>query len=163
MTDDVLHTIFCEVECIVNSRPLTKCSDDINDDAPLTPNHLLLLRGNSSLPWGVIQDGETYRRRWRLAQQIASQFWRRWLREYLPELQRRRKWHKKLPNIQVGDLVLIADENSPRGNWPLGLVVDTKEGRDGLVRSARLKTKISEVVRPISKIIHLEEKCLSDD
>ena len=163
MTDDVLHTIFCEVECIVNSRPLTKCSDDINDDAPLTPNHLLLLRGNSSLSWGVIQDGETYRRRWRLAQQIASQFWRRWLREYLPELQRRQKWHKKLPNIQVGDLVLIADENSPRGNWPLGLVVDTKEGRDGLVRSARLKTKISEVVRPISKIIHLEEKCLSDD
>ena len=51
MTDDVLHTIFSEVECIVNSRPLTKCSDDINDDAPLTQNHLLLLRGNSSLPW----------------------------------------------------------------------------------------------------------------
>ncbi|XP_076043877.1 uncharacterized protein LOC143026966 [Oratosquilla oratoria] len=28
MIDDVLQTLFCEAESIVNSRPLTKCSDD---------------------------------------------------------------------------------------------------------------------------------------
>ena len=29
LTDEILHTVFCEVECIVNSRPITKCSDDV--------------------------------------------------------------------------------------------------------------------------------------
>ena len=50
LTDEMLHTVFCEVECIVNSRPITKCSDDVQDVAALTPNHLLLLRDNQAAP-----------------------------------------------------------------------------------------------------------------
>jgi len=42
--DDVLETLLCEVESIVNSRPITKLSNDPLDPSPLTPNHLLLLR-----------------------------------------------------------------------------------------------------------------------
>ena len=41
--DDTLHTVFCVVEGIVNGRPIAKLSNDPNGDAPLTPNHLLLL------------------------------------------------------------------------------------------------------------------------
>lgn len=41
--DERLSTLFCEVESIVNGRPLTVLSDDPNDETPLTPNHLLLL------------------------------------------------------------------------------------------------------------------------
>ena len=32
LSDDVLHTVLCEVEGVVNSRPITKCSDDIDDE-----------------------------------------------------------------------------------------------------------------------------------
>ena len=46
MTDDILHTVLCEVENIVNSRPITKCSDDIDGNTALTPNHMLLFRSN---------------------------------------------------------------------------------------------------------------------
>ena len=42
--EESLTTLFCEVESIVNSRPLTKVSSDSRDLEPLTPNHLLLLR-----------------------------------------------------------------------------------------------------------------------
>jgi hypothetical protein len=42
--DEYLTTIMCEVESIMNSRPLTKVSDDSNDLEALTPNHLLLLQ-----------------------------------------------------------------------------------------------------------------------
>jgi hypothetical protein len=43
--DECLTTIMCEVESIMmNSRPLTKVSDDPNDLEALTPNHLLLLQ-----------------------------------------------------------------------------------------------------------------------
>jgi hypothetical protein len=156
MTDDVLNTVMCEVETIVNSRPITKNSEDINDDMPLTPNHLLLLHENSPLPWGVFHGSDVYRKHWRQVQHISTQFWKKWTKQYLPELQRRQKWLQKVPNIKVGNLVLILDENLPRGLWPLGLVVETFMGRDGLVRSVRIRTKSNTLVRPITKIVLLE-------
>ena len=36
--DECLSTLFCEVESIVNGRPLTVLSDDPNDETPLTPD-----------------------------------------------------------------------------------------------------------------------------
>lgn len=44
---EILHTILCEVEAILNDRPLTKVSDDVNDLEALTPNHILLLKGKT--------------------------------------------------------------------------------------------------------------------
>ena len=35
-----LHTFICEVKSILNSRPITPSSNDINDYEALTPNHL---------------------------------------------------------------------------------------------------------------------------
>ena len=110
LSDDVLNTIMCEIENLINSRPLTKCSEDVDDDAPLTPNHILLLRGNYSYPWWcTTQVADTYRRRWKHVQHVVEQFWRRWIREYLPELNRRQIWLNPLPNVKPGDLVLISD------------------------------------------------------
>ena len=43
LDDEGLSTLMCEVEAIVNSRPITKSSDDPSDCEALTPNHLLLL------------------------------------------------------------------------------------------------------------------------
>ena len=156
LTDDILHTILCEVENIVNSRPIMKCNDDVTDDVPLTPNHLLLMNGNFSYERGKFYDGETYRRQWKNVQNMATPFWKRWLGEYLPEVQKRQKWLGLKPSLAIGDLVLIIDENAPRGSWPLGLVQEVNVGRDGLVRSARVRTKSSIFVRPISKLVSLE-------
>ena len=156
LTDEVLSTIFCEIENIVNGRPLTKLSGDPEDLRPLTPNHLLLMRQGPSLPPGKFNVNDMYRRRWRHAQHIAEQFWRRWTRLYLPELQRRVKWVNATRNLSVGDLVMIADENMPRNLWPLALVKEVITGRDGLVRTVRLRTRCAELVRPVTKVVLLE-------
>ena len=78
------------------------------------------------------------------------------MREYLQELQRRYKWLNPKINVKVGDLVLVTDPIAPRGLWQLGRVIDVKLGRDALVRSVKLRTKTSELVRPITKIVLLE-------
>ena len=50
LDDEGLLTLMCEVESIVNGRPLTNVSDDPRDCEALTPNHLLLLRSGAMLP-----------------------------------------------------------------------------------------------------------------
>jgi hypothetical protein len=135
LDDEGLTTLMCEAESIVNSRPLTKVSDDPNDAEALTPNHLLLLRSGPSFPPGIFTKEERYsRRRWRQIQYLADIFWRRWVKEYLPTLQKRQKWTKPRRNFQLGDIVLIVDENYPRCSWPLGRITEVKSGKDGYVR-----------------------------
>ena len=156
MTDDQLTTYFCEAECIINGRPLTKCSDDINDESPLTPNHFLLLSDNVSVPLGHFVDSDLYRRRWRHVQFLVNCFWKRWIRSYLPILQSRQRWPYVRDNIEVGNLVLMIDETMPRSQYPMALVVDVMKGRDDLVRSVRLRSRGKVYVRPITKVIFLE-------
>ena len=137
-----------EAVYIINSRPLTRNSDSHLDDQPLTPNHLLHLRPSTGLSPGIFsKDDLLCRRAWKQAQYLADVFWRRWTREYLPTLLERKKWDAKKRNLRVGDVVLIADENYPRGAWPLARVVEVIAGRDGLVRSAKVKTTSTVVTR----------------
>ena len=157
LNDESLRTLMCEVESVINSRPLTKVSDDPSDLNALTPNHLLLLKTNSNLPPGIFCKQDQYcRRRWKQVQYLANVFWRRWLREYLPTLQTRQKWQSIRPNISKDDIVLVVDQTTPRSCWPLGVVLDVHVGRDGLVRSARVKTMNTELVRPVDKLCLLE-------
>lgn len=44
LDEEGLHTVLCEAEAILNSRPITKASTDPNDLEVLTPNHLFSLR-----------------------------------------------------------------------------------------------------------------------
>ena len=156
LSDEMLESLFCEVESIVNSRPITKVSDDVQDPCPLTPNHLLLLREQPSLAPGLFHDADLYRRRWRCVQHLADQFWHRWRGEYLHLLQSRCKWTDVHENVKVGDLVLIKEENTPRGVWPMGIIQEVFPGDDGLVRSVRIRTKSNVLKRPIVKIVLLE-------
>ena len=134
VSDEVLSTVLAEVTKILNSRPLSRNSDSPLDEQPLTPNHLLHLRPCPSVPPGVFdKDDLTCRRAWKQAQYLA--FWRRWTREYLPTLLERKKWTEPKRNLQIGDLVLVADETFSRGKWPLGRVVEVIVSRDGWVRS----------------------------
>ena len=47
----VLQTVVVVVEALLNDRPLTHVSHDLNDPKPLTPLHLLSGRRSTSLPY----------------------------------------------------------------------------------------------------------------
>ena len=68
-------TIFAEVEGLVNSRPLTYVSDDIDDLEAITPNHFLLGRASPNLnPTLIYQDDVTHRKRRRRVQALTCHF-----------------------------------------------------------------------------------------
>ena len=156
LSDEELSTILCEVEAVVNNRPITKVSDDTHDDGPLTPSHLLALGCTGTPPPSVSSGDDQYRRRWRYIQYLVDRFWRRWTREYLPTIQHRRKWVADAPNAHVGDVVLIMDELTHRNQWPMGRITGVNVGRDGKVRSCDIKTQKGRCTRPIAKLCLLE-------
>ena len=167
LTFEELHTLMCEVESILNSRPLTVVSDDPSDPEPLTPNHLLITNNCVTFPPGVFKKEDIYvRKRWRQVQYLTNLFWTRWRKEYVALLQQRQKWTEKSDNIEIGDIVLMCDANLARNLWPLAKVVDVKTDDTGVVRTCTLKVSRcknsnlndfghSILERPITKIVKL--------
>ena len=159
LTDESLLTLMCTVENIINGRPLTTVSDDPTDENPLTPNHLLTMKGGV-IPPGVFNATDiNSRKRWKQVQYLADVFWRRWLKDYLPTLQRRSKWQKTTRNMKVGDVVVVCDYTLPRNVWKLGRVVEVMAGNDGAVRSVKIRTAKSEYVRSVRKVCLVEGVC----
>ena len=53
--------------------------------------------------------------------------------------------------------MLISEDNVKRGNWPLAIVEEIYQGKDGLVRTATLQTKMGKRRRSVQKLYLLEE------
>ena len=90
-TDEMLATFMCEVESMLNQRPLTYASDDINDYESLTPNHCLIGEPNNFSPTETSDKNVNLRKKWKVVQNASQIFWKRWIHEYLPLLTIRRK------------------------------------------------------------------------
>jgi hypothetical protein len=157
LTDNGLRTLLAEAEAIMNGRPLCPVSEDPKDYESLTPNHFLMQRKLVGLPPGIFakEDG-LLRKEWRKVQWATELFWQRWVREYLPSLQKLDKWRTTQRDVRVGDLVLLVEDGVKRGQWPLGRVTKLVSGKDNHVRSAFVKTETAEYHRPIVKMCLLE-------
>ena len=154
--DEELITAFTAVEGLLNSRPLTYQSSDPKDVLPLTPNHFLHGKvGGEVAPESVDYTNFILRHRWRRVQQLVAQVWSRWLKEYLPTLNRRPKWTKVVKDMKKGDVVLALESNLSRGRWPLGRIVEIYPGRDGHTRVAKVQCGEKTVVLPVHKLVPL--------
>ncbi|XP_055632443.1 uncharacterized protein LOC129772934 [Toxorhynchites rutilus septentrionalis] len=156
-SDEVLETVALEAEAVVNSRPLTYVALDSSDAEAITPNHFLLYgtRGIDQLPTPLTEGVATLRDSWKLAQGLIDKFWRRWIREYLSELARRTKWYQPVKALEIGDLVIVIDENK-RNGWMRGRIINVTEGKDGQVRKAEVKTANGIITRPAVKLALLD-------
>ncbi len=157
MDDESFCTLMCEIEAIVNSRPITTPSADSKDSSCLTPAHILHMKCGITLPPpGIFQRADVYlRKRWRRVQYVANIFWTRWKKEYLLTLQERSKWNHPRRNMAVGDVVIIREDASPRNTWPTGRVTEIEPDRKGLVRAITVKTATSTLRRPVDKLVLL--------
>ena len=156
--DETLLTVMCEVEKMINDRPLTRQCEDPRDLSALTPNTLLLSHRNQSSSADALSSTYHPREKWKQAQRLADEFWARWIKEYLPSLQERQKWLTPKRNFAVGDIVLMVQEDSPRGQWPLAVIEETFPDSNGHVRQVVIRTaNQSRYRRDIRKLCLLEK------
>lgn len=154
---DTLSSLLIEAECIINSRPLTHLPVTPEEPEPLTPNHFLLGCTNSTQTPSTPEPRlMCLRKQWKVLANMKNCFWKRWMREYLPELTRRSKWCLPTQTLNNGCLVLICDPDAPRSQWRRGRVIELYPGKDGIARSAKVDTTIGVLKRPISKLALLD-------
>ena len=106
----------------------------------ITPNSLLLGRtGPHGDPGGFEFTGYPLVRL-RAIQDEVKKFWKRWSQLAGPGLFVRDKWHTMARNVAVGDVVWLADQNTLRGQFRLGRVVEVHPDSKGVVRDVKVKT-----------------------
>jgi hypothetical protein len=146
LTVEEFSTLLCQVEGILNSRPITPMSSDPNDLTALTPGHFLIGRPLAALPQDDLTDTPAYRlSRWQDVQQRAQHLWKRFSTEYLTLLNSRPKWLEPLPDLTPGLLVLLRDNESPIGpqHWNLARITKCYPGRDGKTRVCDVRLNVT--------------------
>ncbi|XP_055913262.1 uncharacterized protein LOC129946907 [Eupeodes corollae] len=157
-SDETLNTLLAEIEQIINSRPLVEVPYHPDEPEALTPNHFLIGRSSASAPISDFDDKDLIlRKRWRMTQRLADHFWNRWRKEFLPNLNQQNKWKTQSGrDVQVGDVVLLFNDNEVRGNWPKGIIDKVFPGPDGKIRVVEVRTSSGTFKRSIVKVCVLD-------
>lgn len=152
-----LQTLLCQVESVLNSRPLTPLSEETDSLDYLSPGHFLVGQPLVQLPVLEHVNERNYKlsQRFKHLENLKTSFWKRWSSSYLNILQQRYKNKQKDVNLLVNQLVLVQDPNTMTNNWLLGRIVEVFPGEDGIVRVAKLKTKMGLVTRPVNRLAPL--------
>ncbi|CAB4018941.1 Hypothetical predicted protein [Paramuricea clavata] len=80
-----------------------------------------------------------------------DEFWKKWTELYAPALVIRRKWNTANRNLRPGDLVIIADRNTLRGDYRLGIVQEVFPSQDGKVRRVNVMYKNFQIGEKVQK------------
>ncbi|XP_034942904.1 uncharacterized protein [Chelonus insularis] len=167
LTYEELSTVLCQIEGILNSRPLCPLTDDPNDLEVLTPGHFLVGHSLNLIPEPNVQYLKTSRlSRWQHLCYMTQSFWEKWSKEYLQRFSATYKWKQATPTIQEGSPIIITDERYPPAKWALGRVLKLHHGSDGVARVATIKTSTSTLTRPLVKLCPLDitsESCSSPE
>ena len=154
-----LQTVLCEVETILNNRPLTYYYSDNTEQC--TPNRLLFGRTIKLFDPEPIDITHGINFHSKKISNIINHFWERWRREYLNMLRENHKitsTNKNHPTISLNDIVFIEEERKPRSTWKIGIVVELIKGKDDNVQGAIVRVPKSNylITKPICKLYHIE-------
>lgn len=153
LTFEEMVTTLCEIEAILNSRPLFAVYNDPADPEVITPSHFLIGRPMTAIPEPTYNDVNINRlTRWQHIQLVREHFWRAWSRDYLASLQPRKKNRMEIDNVRPGMIVLLHDKNQPPLQWKLGRVTAVYPGPDNLVRAVDIFSEGSTFRRAITKL-----------
>ena len=150
LTLNELNTVLAEVANLANEVPMGLLPDAQSSSEYLCPNNLLLGVCSSRIGGGPFSEKRLYdendapkefKKRFFMVQRIIDNYWRIWQKLYFPTLVVMQKWHTAKRNLAVGDVVMIEDSNTLRGQWRLGRVAEVYPDSEGLVRNVSVLVK----------------------
>jgi len=141
-----LNTLLKETANLCNERPIGVRPNAVSNQEYLAPNSLLLGRSSTRISSGPFQQKDVYderpeamRTRYLFVQRLVDNFWKQWTKTYLPTLIVRQKWHHLARNLECGDVCLVEDQNTFRGEWRIGKVVRVFPDAHKVVRNVELE------------------------
>ena len=142
------------MEACLNSRPLVYTDSPDEDSIEiLTPGHFLIGQSMCSLPDPAFSyHSVSLLKHWGLCQNLVWHFWKRWSEKYLTSLNRYNQWRRQSKNLEVGDIVMLKEDNIVPTQWPIARITEVHPGKDGLVCVATVKTAKGMYKHPVSKI-----------
>ena len=161
-----IQTTLAEIQIVLNTRPLTYVSDQITDNAAITPSTLMYGNPVSCLPpVNLIKpefiplDSQFSSRRLKYLERLQNEFWSRFTKEYFNFLSEshfisrsRADYSNKFP--KKGDIVLLKENNKKRYQWKIGRIENVFEGRDGKIRSLEIRpTRLNNADKRIPETI----------
>ncbi|GFU20322.1 integrase catalytic domain-containing protein [Trichonephila clavipes] len=153
-----LSTVICECEFLINSRPLTYISENPQELIPLTPAMFLIENRCSDTTDIDELNSRDLRKRMKYRIKLFRQ---RFRKEYLSELIQKQN-DNRVREPRIGEMVLIGNGNKKRLSWPIAKIIELIPGRDGEIRTVRLKTQHGTVIRPVQRIFLLEVQAIAN-
>ena len=153
-----MEVALCRIEKSINLRPITKSVDQ----TPLRPADFLWPSGGSlvSPPKEGEPDRDVLEKLYAQQRRAVSEVWLRWKTEYLANLPFLVPKHFENGDINVGDLVIINDQDhcikKNRLTWPLGKITKLLPGKDLKVRCVEIKTADGSLTRAIQCLHKIE-------
>ena len=154
-------TILCDEESTLNQRPLGYISHSHVEFVPLCPAYFLKAIIPGDLPEADMVDTAKLNDCAKRVRKVRDELRSRFRKEYLAQLKHRAG--TKDIAVTPGDVVIVEVEDRKRLDWPLGVVKDVYPGRDGKVRTALVKVKNGEILRPIQRLFLLETSLSKED
>lgn len=174
LTTEQLRVITCETEAVVNSRPICPVTSEpgeivIRPCDFLTPlQHTNIAVENDDDPADPTYQAEessqrTLSKLWQKEQAVLNKFWEHWLHNYLPTLRQSTQTEHPHPRITAeltpacGDMVLMHQENQPRGTWPVGRLINLLPTQNGKPKAAVVQTTNGkQLTRPLNLLYPFE-------
>lgn len=161
LTLEELEEVVLDVEVALNNRPLTYLEDDVQLPV-LTPCSMLSINPNVLPEVGAyhLEDSDL-RKRAKFLRKCKEAMWKRWSQEYIRSLRERHKQQvgKQTSYPNIGEVVIIRDEDKKRNSWKLGVVCGVIQGKDKVVRGVSVRTSNGNLERAVQHIYPLELSC----
>uniref|UniRef100_A0A8D8VU26 Integrase catalytic domain-containing protein n=1 Tax=Cacopsylla melanoneura TaxID=428564 RepID=A0A8D8VU26_9HEMI len=168
LSNNQLTTVMKEIECVLNTRPLTVVGVDM--EHVLTPSDFLTPISPIVLETPVESDLGTMTATkaalissWRKSQAAFDQFRAMFTDQYLTSLAERALKPHKQPRVvsnqtpSVGDIVQVKENSVGRVFWRVGQIIELNPSHDGRTRTARVRLSSGNVLtRSISHLYPLE-------
>ena len=156
-----------EIEGVINARPITYVYDDTEGVSyPLTPAELLYSRSTTRTSNGkhfeIVSTNETLTNRANYHRKLLQNFTKRLKNEYLLGIREALSSTitSEKPDIEVGDVVVLKDDQTKRQFWKLARIEELIVGRDGNIRAAKVRVPnekgTSLLTRHLKHLVPLE-------